>query len=325
MIWISPIVEAQKFSMAIHGGAGRLLPRNFTEEKEAKYRAALDSALQLGYSMLRDSASALDVCEAVVSYLEDCPLFNAGRGSVYSHEGKHEMDAAIMDGKTLGAGAVAGISKIKNPVQGARQVMEESEHVLLAGRGAEKFLAQFDFEEKEPAYFHTDRRWQQLKRAKKREKVTLDHTGHGEKVPKRKAHKYGTVGCVALDAHGNLASATSTGGMTNKKYNRIGDSPLIGSGTYANNETVAVSCTGHGEYFIRSVAAFEMHALMKHKNWRLKRASNEVIQQVADLGGRGGLIAVDHKGRVSFAFNTDGMYRGSINHKEEKVVAIFSE
>ncbi len=311
---------AQNFSIAIHGGAGNLLPKNFSEEREATYRAALDSALTIGYEMLQDSASATDVCEAVVNYLENNPLFNAGRGSVFNAEGQHEMDASIMDGKTLNTGAVAGVSLIKNPVSLARLVLDSSEHVFLSGPGAETFGKSHGAATVSAEYFHNERRYRQWEKANKKSVIKLDHDGDADMEEK----KHGTVGVAVMDVFGNLAAATSTGGMTNKKYGRVGDSPIIGAGTYANNATCAVSCTGHGEYFIRAQAAFEAHALMQYKGQSLQDACNTAIyERVGVLGGEGGMIAVDSKGNVAYAFNTAGMYRGSVRQDGEKHIAIF--
>lgn len=314
-------LTSQTFSLAIHGGAGGLIPKNFTPEREAKYREALDSALTIGYEMLKDSATSIEVCVAVVEYLENNPLFNAGRGSVFNSEGKHEMDASIMDGKTLNAGAVSGIGEAKNPIKVARTVMDSSEHVYLSGPGANAFAKEHGLETKPAEYFDVERRYKQWKRAREKEDILLDHDQ--DDAPDEEK-KHGTVGAAALDVHGNVAAATSTGGMTNKKFGRVGDSPIIGAGSYANNQTCAVSCTGHGEYFIRTNAAFDVHALMMYKNLALQEACETVIhKRIAPLGGDGGMIAVDREGNIAFAFNTDGMYRGSVTQKGKKHIAIF--
>lgn len=289
------------FTIAIHGGAGTITPASMTPEKETAYRQALQAALDAGYHILEQGGSALDAVTAAVVSLEDCPLFNAGRGSVFNHDGKHEMDAAIMRGDTLEAGAVAGVAGVKNPVQLARKIMEASDHVLLAGEGAAAFARRENLPFEPEAYFHDDFRYEQWQQALKDDVVQLDHS---EK-------KFGTVGAVALDAQGNLAAATSTGGMTNKRFGRIGDSPIIGSGTYASNDTCAISCTGHGELFIRTVVAHEVAALMKYKGLDLAAATHEVVMnQLVKIGGEGGLIAADAKGNISLSFNSEGMYRG---------------
>lgn len=289
------------YTIAIHGGAGTITRASMTPEKEQAYLQALETALDAGYALLEQGGSALDAVTAAVRSLEDCPLFNAGRGSVFNHEGAHEMDASVMRGDTLEAGAVCGIQGVRNPVQLARLVMERSEHVLLSGAGAEAFakLNNLRFEPKE--YFHEAFRYEQWQEALQEDRVRLDHS---EK-------KFGTVGAVALDAQGNLAAATSTGGMTNKKFGRIGDSPLIGAGTYANNESCAVSCTGHGELFIRSVVAHEVSSLVRYKGLSLQEACDDVVmRQLVAIGGEGGLVAADAQGNVCLSFNSEGMYRG---------------
>ena len=293
----------QKIAIALHGGAGTLMKGMMTTDKEAAYKNALESALNAGYESLESGGSAIDATTIVVKLLEDSPLFNAGKGSVFTAEGTHEMDASIMDGATLKAGAVALVSGIKNPVELARDVMDKSEHVLLAGEGAMKFARKLGYEELEDDYFFDAFRFQQWQEIKDTDKFQLDHSI-------RKESKFGTVGAVACDLEGNIAAATSTGGMTNKRYGRIGDSPLIGSGTYANNHSCAVSCTGSGEYFIRGVVAYDVAALMEHRGYSLEKAANEVVhKRMLELGGDGGLIAIDSKGNISMPFNTEGMYR----------------
>ena len=287
--------------IAIHGGAGTISRAGMTQEKEGLYKAALREALDAGYEQLKNGASALDAVQAAVVKLEDSPLFNAGRGSVFTHKGEHEMDAAIMDGKTLRAGAVANVNSVRNPVLLARAVMEHTEHVILSGKGAEEFAEIMKMPFEQPDYFFDQYRYDQLIDAMKSQTVRLDHS---EK-------KFGTVGAVALDSGGGLAAATSTGGMTNKRYGRIGDSPLIGSGTFANG-TCAVSCTGHGEYFIRSVVAYDVACLMEYKGMTLEQASNEVVNnKLKKLGGEGGLIAIDRLGNFCLPFNSEGMYRAA--------------
>ena len=284
-----------------------------TAEKEQAYNQALQEALNLGYNLLEGGRSALDAVEAAVASLENCPLFNAGRGSVFTASGEHEMDASIMDGKNLEAGAVAGVQGVKNPISLARLVMEQSGHVMLAAKGAESFAKEMDCVFEAPEYFHDDLRFQQWQEVKGTDSFQLDHSA-------KKDEKFGTVGAVALDQDGNLAAATSTGGMTNKKFGRVGDSPIIGAGTYANNKTCAVSCTGSGEFFIRAVVAYDVSCLMEYKGLSLSEACQEVVHdRLLAIGGDGGLIAVDPQGNVCLAFNTEGMYRAWKNTGSEGV------
>lgn len=302
-------------AIAIHGGAGTLDPAALTPGKEQAYRAALTTAVRRGHGVLTAGGSALDAVEVAVRVLEDTPLFNAGRGSVFTAEGKHEMDAAIMQGSDLRAGAVAAVQNVKNPVGLARLVMERSNHVLVSGRGAFEFAYRHKVPLEDDAYFFDQFRHDQWQEVKDSGHVRLDHST-GEK-------KFGTVGAVALDAHGNLAAATSTGGMTNKRWQRIGDSPVIGAGTYANNETCAISCTGNGEAFLRAVAAHDVHALMAYKGLSLEAAVRTVVhEKLPPLDGEGGLIAVDRQGNVVLDFNCTGMYRARIDVRGEEV-AIF--
>jgi L-asparaginase / beta-aspartyl-peptidase len=296
--------STKKYVMVIHGGAGTILRKNMTPEKESAYRAALKQALTTGYQTLQAGKSSLDAVEATIHVLEDNPLFNAGKGSVFTHDGKNEMDAAIMNGKTLAAGSVAGVSTIRNPISAARAVMEKSEHVMLTGRGAELFAKEAGLEIVDPKYFWTKERWDALQQAN----------------PDK---KFGTVGAVALDKAGNLAAGTSTGGMTNKKYGRVGDSPIIGAGTYANNKTVAVSCTGWGEFYIRNVVAYDLSALMEYKGLSVAEAGKTVIEKVEKLGGNGGLIALDREGHAALPFNTAGMYRGTVTADGEIEIEIY--
>ncbi|NOT36826.1 MAG: isoaspartyl peptidase/L-asparaginase [Saprospiraceae bacterium] len=292
----------KKFAIAIHGGAGTILKSTMTKEKEDQYVSALKEAINIGYKILEDGGTSLDAVEEAVVSLEDCPLFNAGKGSVFTHNGIHEMDASIMDGRNIDAGAVSLIKNIKNPVRLARKIMEKSEHVILAGDGAEEFARQFNIEFADKKYFYSEFRYDQLQKALQSDSIFLDHT--------ELDHKFGTVGAVALDQMGNLAASTSTGGMTNKKWGRIGDTPIIGAGTYANNETCAISCTGSGEYFIRTMTAFHVHSLMKYGNYNLDIAIRKVIHEILpSIGGDGGLIAIDNNGNVVMDFNTEGMYR----------------
>ena len=297
----------QEYAIVIHGGAGNATTKNIPPEKQEEYKAKLQEALDKGVAMLEDGAKGLDVIESVIHILEDCPLFNAGKGAVFTHDGRNEMDASIMDGKTLQAGAVASVGDIKHPISAAYKVMTNSEHVLLAGRGASIFAEEQGLEIVDSSYFYTESRWNALQRM-------------------LKAEKHGTVGCVVLDKEGNLAAGTSTGGRSNKKYGRIGDSPIIGAGTYANNATCAVSATGHGEYFMRYVVAYQISALMEFNNMSLEEASNKVINEIlVDAGGIGGIIAVDHKGNISMPFNSNMMFRAYAQADGEKGVLIFKE
>lgn len=289
--------------MAIHGGAGTLVKGLMPKELEDSYKAALESALAAGYAILETGGTALDAVETAVKLLEDTPLFNAGKGAVFTADGTHEMDAAIMDGKTLKAGAVTLVTGIKNPVALARDVMDKSYHVFLAGEGAMAFAKSNGHEIVSPDYFYDEVRYRQWVGIKDTEGFQLDHSVKRE-------GKFGTVGAVACDQNGNTAAATSTGGMTNKKWGRIGDSPMIGAGTYANDNTCAISCTGSGEYFIRGVVAYDVSCLMEFKGLTVVEAANEVIHnRILKIGGEGGLIAVDASGTIAMPFNTEGMYR----------------
>ena len=311
-------MNQKKIALVVHGGAGTILKSEMTAEIEAEYRNGLKNSLEAGWKILQNGGAALDAVEAAVVELENFPLFNAGRGAVFTHDGANEMDACIMDGATLQTGAVASIRNVKNPVKLARLVMEKTEHVLLAGAGANQFAADMNVETAADEYFFTDERYKQLLQARESGVVQLDHT-----VEKPKP--IGTVGAVACDAKGNVAAATSTGGMTNKKYGRIGDTPLVGLGTYADNETCAVSCTGHGEYFMRAVAAYDVSALMKYKNLSLEEAAGEVVEKLRAVGGEGGLIAVDSDGNVALPFNSAGMYRGFIKTDGEMIIEIYGD
>ena len=307
----------KNFSIAIHGGAGTLVKGMMTTELETQYKGALRHALDKGYAVLEHGRSAVDAVEEAVKLLEDSPLFNAGKGSVFTANGTHEMDAAIMDGKTLNAGAVSLISGIKNPVTLSRDVMEKSEHVFLAGDGAMEFAKQLDYKLEDDAYFYDEFRYQQWQEIKDTDSFQLDHSV-------KKDSKFGTVGAVACDLNGNIAAATSTGGMTNKKFGRVGDSSMIGSGNYANNKTCAVSCTGSGEFFIRGVVAYDVACLMEHKGMSLEAASNEVInKRILEINGDGGLIAVDNQGNLAMPFNTEGMYRACKSSIGQEEVSIY--
>lgn len=316
----------EKYILVIHGGAGTILKENMTPEKEVLYRKALTKALQEGYDLLKLGKSSLDAVEASIHILEDSPLFNAGKGAVFTHDGKNELDASIMDGKTLSAGAVAGVTKIKNPISAARAIMEKSEHVMMIGKGAEIFAKEEGLELVDPKYFWTQERWDGLQRALKEDstRAVLDHGSKQSKLGTQNIdNKFGTVGAVALDSQGNLAAGTSTGGMTNKKYGRVGDTPIIGAGTYASNETVGVSCTGWGEFYIRNVAAYDVSALMDYKGLSVNEASKIVIDKVDKMGGDGGLIALDKNGNVAMPFNTAGMYRGTVTEEGKIEVQIY--
>jgi beta-aspartyl-peptidase (threonine type) len=325
-----PNMEAKKIGLVIHGGAGTIERSKMTPEKERECRAGLERALTAGYEILKRGGSSLDASEAAVRVLEDDPHFNAGRGSVFTSAGTNEMDASIMDGKTLKAGAVANLRHIKNPIGLARLLMEKAEHVatkeprvgpvLMAGEGAEAFAKENGIEFVDEKYFFTQERWDALQRIKEAEK----HGGVGGKKFFISEHdRHGTVGAVALDKNGNLAAATSTGGMANKLPGRIGDTPVIGAGTYANNQTCAVSCTGDGEYFIRAGVAHEVSTLMECRGMKLQEAAQTALDAVRKLGGSGGLIAIDKNGAVALPFNTNGMYRGYVDPNGKFVIEIY--
>ncbi|MGV3540109.1 MAG: isoaspartyl peptidase/L-asparaginase family protein [Rufibacter sp.] len=306
-----------RFSLALHGGAGTITRDSLTAQLEQEYRSALRHALETGYQLLRAGGSAIEAVEATVVELEDCPLFNAGRGSVFNKQGRHEMDAAIMCGKSLGAGAVAGVRSVKNPIQLAKAVLQQSDHVFLCQAGAEEFARNHGLSFEPDDYFYTQQRYEQWQALRDSDVYMLDHS---------KDKKFGTVGAVAVDQMSNVAAATSTGGMTNKNFNRIGDSPIIGAGTYANNRTCAVSCTGHGEFFIRSVVAYDISCLMEYKGLSLTQAAEVVVHdKLVTIGGEGGLIAVSANGEVAMPFNSEGMYRASWISGQEPIVAIYKE
>lgn len=296
---------AQKWSIALHGGAGNMNRENFTQEQLDTYRNELLKALEIGKNILANGGTSLNAVEQVIRYMEDCPLFNAGKGAVFTHEGKNELDAAIMDGSNLAAGAVACVGDVKNPISAARMVMEHSPHVMLIGGGASEFSREQGLEMVDSSYFFTQHRRDDLQKTLSKEKM-------------------GTVGCVALDMSGNLAAGTSTGGMTNKRYNRVGDAPIIGAGTYANNATCAVSATGHGEFFIRYTVAHDISALMEYKGLNLADAAELVINhKLVNVGGSGGVIAIDKNGEVCLTMNTTGMFRAFAKWNGEQMVAIF--
>ncbi len=301
----------QKYAIVIHGGAGVMSEERMSKEQQNEYKAKLNEALELGEKMLKEGAKATDIVVGVINVLEDSPLFNAGKGAVFTHDAKVELDASIMDGKTLSAGAVAGVRDIKNPINAAREVMMNSEHVFLSGKGASEFAKKQGLEMVPNKYFHTQARRESLMKLKKQERE------------RNQKDNMGTVGCAVLDTHGNICAGTSTGGMTNKKYGRIGDAPIIGAGTYASNKTCAVSCTGHGEYYIRLGFARDISALMEYKNMNVTEACREEIRKLTELNGTGGVIALDANGNIAMEFNTSGMFRGYIKSTGEKEIAIF--
>lgn len=306
-----------KYAIAIHGGAGTILRTAMTPEKELAYRSALESAILSGENILKKGGDSIDAVEAAIQSLEDNALFNAGKGAVFNHEGKNELDASIMNGKNLMAGAVASIKNIKNPISLAKLVMDKSEHVFLAGSGAMDFAKKMEVPFMPDDYFFVQARYEQFLLAKESDSILLDHTSENQK-------KFGTVGAVALDVNGNLAAGTSTGGMTNKKNGRIGDTPVIGAGTYANNNTCAISCTGHGEFFIRSVVAYDISCLIEYKGLSLKAACDLVVKEkLVKLGGEGGLIALDRLGNIELPFNSEGMYRASKKEGQETFIGIY--
>lgn len=315
------ISSEKNFGIVLHGGAGTILKENMSDSLEMAYKEKLKEAISVGHEILKNGGTSLEAVTKTINILEDSPLFNAGKGAVFTHERRNELDASIMDGATLNAGAVAGVRHIKNPIDLARDVMLKSEHVMLYGKGAEEFARSLGYKMMDTSYFYTRDRYESLKRVLEREnnKVSFED-------PFIKDSKFGTVGCAALDKHGNLAAGTSTGGMTNKRWNRIGDAPIIGAGTYANNATCAVSSTGWGEFFIRSVVAYDISALMEYKGLSLQEAATEVIQnKVPALGGDGGIVAIDKNGNIAMEFNTSGMYRASMNSEGELVIGIYQD
>lgn len=322
------VIDTENFGIVIHGGAGTILKKNMTDSLEAAYQAKLTEAITKGHTLLKNGASSLEAVEATIQILENSPLFNAGKGAVFTHHKTNELDASVMDGKTLNAGAISGVTTVKNPIKLALAVMQESEHVMLSGKGAEQFAAEQGLEIVDPSYFYTEKRYQSLLKVLERErqekKVARTETSTID--PFIKESKFGTVGCVALDKSGNLAAGTSTGGMTNKRYNRIGDAPIIGAGTYANNATCAVSSTGWGEYFIRAMVAHDISALMEYKGVTLQEAAREVIQKkVPNLGGDGGVVAIDKYGNIAMEFNTEGMYRAHMDKDGNLTVGIYKK
>ncbi len=311
LLFVSFARGQQKFAIVIHGGAGVMSQEKMSNEQQTEYKTKLNEALELGGKMLMEGTEATDVVMRVINILEDSPLFNAGKGAVFTNDEKVELDASIMEGKTLNAGAVAGVQDIKNPINAAREVMLHSDHVFLSGKGASEFARKQGLEMVPNKYFYTGSRYESLMKLKKqeRERTQKDNTG--------------TVGCAVLDTHGNICAGTSTGGMTNKKYGRIGDAPVIGAGTYANNKTCAVSCTGHGEYYIRLGFSRDISALMEYKNLSVVDACLEEIRKLSELNGTGGVIAIDANGNIAMEFNTSGMFRGYLKSTGEKEIAIF--
>ena len=318
---------SHEFAIAIHGGAGTILKKNMSPEKEAAYKEKLEEAIRVGYTILEKGGSSLDAVVKTINVLEDSPLFNAGKGAVFTNSGTNELDASIMDGATLNAGASAGTKTVKNPINLARTIMEKSPHVMLSGEGAEQFAKEHSLEIVDPSYFFTENRMKSLNRVLKKEKEQIINNENSAFYDHSiKNYKFGTVGCVALDKKGNLAAGTSTGGMTNKRWGRIGDAPIIGAGTYANNTTCAVSSTGWGEYFMRAMVAYDISALMEYKGLSLDEATREVIQnKLPKLGGDGGIIAIDKEGNISLEFNTAGMYRALMNTEGELKIAIYND
>ena len=306
----------KNYSLVIHGGAGTILKKNITPEIEKSIREALTRSLLAGEKILKAGGTSMDAIVASIKILEDSAHFNAGHGAVFTSEGKNELDASIMDGKTLNAGSIAGVTTIKNPITLARAVMDKSRHVMFIGNGAEVFAKEQGIESVDPSYFYIERRYQQLLRAQGKDKTSAYFSDH----------RFGTVGAVAIDQHGNIAAGTSTGGMTNKRYGRVGDVPIIGAGTYANNKSCGVSATGHGEYFIRATVARSICALMEYKGLSLQEAADEIVmKQLVEMKGDGGIIAVDNQGNIVYSFNSAGMYRGRVSNKEKPSTGIFKE
>ncbi len=320
-------IKQNDFAIIIHGGAGTILKKNMSAEKEKAYKEKLSEAIKTGYKILKNGGTSLDAVEKTIQVMEESPLFNAGKGAVFTHQETNELDASIMTGNNLNAGAVAGVKNVKSPIALARMIMENSPYVLLSGDGASVFAKEKGLEIVNPSYFYTEKRFKSLQKVKEKMKMELDYNSKSAFYDADiKDSKFGTVGCVALDKEGNITAGTSTGGMTNKRWNRIGDSPIIGSGTYANNATCGVSSTGWGEYFIRAQVAHDISAQMEYKNVSLKEATTNVIQhKLTKLGGTGGVVALDKNGNMSFEFNTAGMYRASMNDKGELVVKIYKD
>ena len=313
LIAIISNVSSQEYALVIHGGAGVMNKDKMSDERKAEYKAKLNEALTLGEKLLKEGATCTDVVVEVVKVLENSPLFNAGKGAVFTNSGENELDASIMEGKNMNAGAVAGVKDIKNPIMAACEVMDNSVHVMLSGKGASEFAKKQKLEIVPNKYFFTKGRYNSLQRLLQKERE------------REKRDNMGTVGCAVLDKYGNICAGTSTGGMTNKKYGRIGDSPVIGAGTYANNKTCAVSCTGHGEFYIRLGFARDISALMEYKGLSVQEACREEIRTLSEMNGTGGVIGLDAKGNIAMEFNTSGMFRGYIKSTGEKEIAIFAD
>jgi len=321
--------QKPRLGFIIHGGAGVIVKGAMSAAKEKEYRDKLTEVVTAGYKALQEGKSSLDAVELAIRMMEDSPLFNAGKGAVFTHDGKNELDSSIMNGKTLAAGAAAGLHHVKNPITLARAIMEKSPHVMMAGDGAEQFAKEQKIELVDEKYFFTQERWdglqKVLKEEKEKEKETVKKAGRVSEMPasKEPRNRFGTVGAVALDKDGNLAAGTSTGGMTNKRYGRVGDAPIIGAGTYANNETCGVSATGWGEYFIRLGVARDISSMMEYRGFPVQNAADAVIKKVGTLGGDGGVIAMDKFGNMAISFNSEGMYRAYIGTDGKPVVEIY--
>lgn len=311
--------HSQEIALVVHGGAGNINKKNMSDSLEQLYHNKLSEALSAGYEILFDGGSSLEAVQYAINIMEDSPLFNAGKGAVFTSAETNEMDASVMNGRTLNAGAVAGVKHIKNPINAAIEVMNNSSHVMLTGEGAEAFAKSGGIEIVDSSYFYTERRHKQLLKVKERES-----SKQGNLKVRGFNYKFGTVGAVALDKYGNVVAGTSTGGMTNKKFGRVGDSPIIGAGTYANNKTCGISATGHGEYFIRAVVAYDISALMEYKNMSIQQAADKVIhEKLVELGGEGGVVGLDVKGNIMMSFNSNGMYRGFIKQKDKPNIYIY--
>lgn len=324
----APEYKEGTVAIAIHGGAGWIMRENMDANMEADIAAVLEKAITTGHQILQDGGASMDAVTATIQILENSTYFNAGKGAVFTNDGENELDASVMDGATLNAGAIAGVKRIKNPITLAREVMDNSEHVMMSGAGAEAFAKTRGFEYVDQQYFFDQDRYNALKNVQKDEAAKGNAANYRESSfdPYTRDSKYGTVGCVALDKNGNLAAGTSTGGMTNKRYGRIGDAPIIGAGTYANNKTAAVSCTGHGEYYIRGMVAYDLSAMMEYAGTSLQEASNTIIHEKNPaLGGSGGLIALDRAGNYAMDFNTPGMYRAVITTDGEMIIKMYKE
>lgn len=324
LLSFSLMISAQKkYVLVIHGGAGTILKSNMTAKQEDEYKAKLTEALKAGYAEIQKGNSSVDAVAASIMIMEDSPLFNAGKGAVFTAEGTNELDASIMYGKDKSAGAIAGVHTIKNPITAAIAVMQKSEHVMLSGVGAEEFAKEQKLDIVDPSYFWTKNRWEGLQKLKQKEKTTTKKVSQSTLPESYEIdQKFGTVGAVALDKSGNIAAGTSTGGMTNKKYGRIGDAPIIGAGTYANSQ-VGISATGWGEYFIRATAARTIAAKMEYQNKNIQTATQETIDEIGKMGGDGGVIALDKNGNIAMPFNTAGMYRGAITEDGEVMIEIY--